>query len=68
MSTITLPITILPKQGARLSIEIDRNRFERLADSLGLFNTEFLESVDRAEADIRSGRTKKLRSLRDLHS
>lgn len=47
-------------------VEIDRNRFERLADSLGLFRAEFLESLERAEEDVRAGRTKKLKSLRDL--
>ena len=66
MSTATLPITLLPKQGARLSVEIDRDRFEQLADSLGLFTAEFLESIDRAEKNIQTGRVKKLPGLRAL--
>ena len=45
---------------------IDAEKFERLAASFGLFNPDFLKSVNRAENDYHSGRTKKISSLRSL--
>lgn len=47
-------------------IEIDAERFEKLAADLGFFNPDFLQSIDRAEADYRAGRFKKLKSLKEL--
>ncbi len=60
------PITITNNTVNKFVVEIDRFRFERLADSLGLFTPEVLASLKQSEADIRAGRVKKLRSLRDL--
>ncbi|MDO8626264.1 MAG: hypothetical protein Q7K39_02265 [Candidatus Magasanikbacteria bacterium] len=65
----TFPLTITKSHAsAKISVAIDRHGFERLADSLGLFRTEFLNSLDHAEADIANGKTKKLRSLKDLRN
>lgn len=61
-----LPLTIGPKKAGTFQIEIDADRFERLAAGLGLFGKDFLKSLDRAEADIRRGRVNRLQSLRDL--
>ena len=68
MATTTFPLTIIQETPKKVRVEIDRLGFERLADSLGLFRNEFMESLDRAEADIRAGRVKKLKSLRDLRA
>lgn len=68
MNTITLPVNIVQKTKKKFAVEIDYHGFERLADSLGLFRREFLESIDRAELDIRLGRVKKLHSLHDLRA
>ncbi|MBI2552050.1 hypothetical protein HYW17_01990 [Candidatus Uhrbacteria bacterium] len=68
MSTTTLPLTIIQKTPRKISVEMDRHGFERLADSLGFFGNEFIASIDRAEADIRAGRVRKLKSLRDLRA
>ena len=68
MATTTFPLTITQETTKKVRVEIDRLGFERLADSLGLFRNEFMESLDRAEADIRAGRVKKLKSLRDLRA
>lgn len=65
MSSLTL--TIKPSQKRkRVSIELDADRFERLAANLGLFRKEFLESLARAEREVSQRRTHRLRSLRDL--
>ena len=63
MATIT--IERKPKS-QRVIVEIDAEKLERLAATLGLFNEEFLNSLSRSERDITLGKTKRLRSLREL--
>ena len=63
MATIT--VERKPKS-PRVIVEIDAEKLERLAATLGLFNEEFLKSLSRSERDIAFGRTKRLRSLRQL--
>lgn len=69
-SVATLPLAISSPAGARrrriLRVEINADRFERLAADFGLFNPDFLESVERAEADVRAGRVRAISSLREL--
>jgi hypothetical protein len=55
-----------PRQANRVLVELDVEKFERLAANLGLFRREFLESVERAEKDVAKGKVRRLRSLRDL--
>ena len=66
----TLPLTVSSPVRARgrriLRIEVNADRFERLAADFGLFNPDFLESVERAEADARAGRVREISSLREL--
>lgn len=63
----TLTIDLKKQRGKKkLSVDIDKYQFERLMSALGLFQDGFLESLDRSEKDIKAGRVKKLRSLRDL--
>lgn len=61
-----MTITITKKPKKKILVEIDRYAFERLADSLGFFRSDFLASLDRAEDDINKKRVKKLKSLKDL--
>lgn len=49
-----------------VTLTFDANRFERLAEVFGLYNPEFLESLDRAEVDSRAGRLRKIKSFKDL--
>ncbi len=64
---VSLNITIKEKNrsGKRI-VEIDADQFEKLVAIFGFFNPEFLESLDRAEKDVKAGRVKRLRSLKDL--
>ncbi len=63
MSTLT--VTFKPDlRSAR--VDIDADRFERLASVLGFFNPDFLASVDRSEREIAAGKARPLRSLRSL--
>jgi hypothetical protein len=63
MATIT--VERKPKS-RRILVEIDADKLERLASSLGLFSSSFVDSVSRSEEEIALGKTKRLRSLREL--
>lgn len=66
MIPATLTIVSSATRQKKILIEIDAAQFERLAANLGLFNREFLQSLDRAEREVTQGRAKKLRNLKDL--
>jgi hypothetical protein len=63
-----LSITMKPLGAGtrKIRIEVDADKFERLAADFGLFNPDFLKSLDQAEKDVRAGRIRKVTSLRDL--
>jgi hypothetical protein len=63
MATIT--VERKPKS-KRIMVEIDADKLERLAASLGLFSSSFLDSMSRSEKEIALGKTKRLRNLREL--
>ena len=63
MATIT--VERKPKS-KRIIVEIDADKLERLAASLGLFSSSFLDSMSRSEKEIGLGKTKRLRNLREL--
>jgi len=64
----TLAIKIQPKTARRMLVEIDADKFERLAAGLGLFREEFLESLNRAEKEVAQGKLKRLKDLQDLRN
>jgi len=66
MSSLT--VTIKPKTNNRKKflVEMDFDKFERLAANLGFFSSEFLRSLDKAEKDYKAGRVKKVKSLKEL--
>lgn len=63
MATITIEGKPQPK---RIIVEIDADKLERLAASLGLFSSSFLDSMSRSEEEIALGKTKRLSNLREL--
>lgn len=69
---VSLPLTVIPRSRVRgrrtLRIELDADKLERLAGNFGLFNPEFLDSLERAEADVRAGRVRRIASLKTLRS
>lgn len=66
MNTLNITIKPLAARPKKIQIEMDVSRFERMAMTLGFFNQEFLESLDRAESDYKAGRVKKIKSLKSL--
>lgn len=70
MYMVSLPVTLRSpsvRTSRRMVVEIDVRRLEKLADALGMYNPDFLASLSRAEADVRAGRVKKVKTLKDLH-
>ena len=66
MNTLAIKIKTNSKQPDKFLIELDAEKFERLAANFGFFNPDFLESLNRAEKDYSSGRIKKINSLKEL--
>ena len=67
MSNIAIKISSNSK-GKKLLVEIDANKLERLASNLGLYNPDFIKSVESAERDFRAGKSHTLTSLRKMRS
>lgn len=65
---MSLHITVqsLPKHPKKILVEMDAEKFERLAASLGLFSRDFIDSLIKAEDDYKNKRYKKLGSLKEL--
>jgi hypothetical protein len=66
MASLTITIKPHANHHKRILVEMDVEKLERLASALGLFNPEFLKSLDRAEKDYKGGRIKKIKSLKEL--
>jgi len=64
----SLAIKIKPSSGQpqKFLVEINAEKFERLAANFGFFNPAFLESLNRAEKDCSNGKIKKINSLKEL--
>jgi len=68
MASLTVTIKPQTNRGKKFLVEMDVNKFERLAANLGFFSAEFLRSLDKAEKDFKAGKVKKIKSLRELRS
>ena len=68
MDTQTITVKKVGNGTRKVLVEIDANRLERLAANLGFFGQDFLNSLDKAEKDYSAGRTRKVRSLKNLRS
>ncbi|MFA4906488.1 MAG: hypothetical protein WC645_08305 [Candidatus Margulisiibacteriota bacterium] len=66
MASLAITLKATKDSARKILIEMDADKFERLAASLGLFNPAFLKSVDKAEKDYRAGKFKRIGSLKEL--
>ncbi|PIS39591.1 MAG: hypothetical protein COT33_01055 [Candidatus Nealsonbacteria bacterium CG08_land_8_20_14_0_20_38_20] len=66
MTSLTITIKSKINHSKKILVEMDAEKFERLASNLGFFSPEFLESIEQAEKDYRAGRIKKIKSLMEL--
>ncbi len=68
---MNFPIAIQTSTKSRtgfINIRMDANRLERFAAACSFFSKSFIQSIDRAEADIKAGRVKKVTSFTQLRS
>ncbi|OHA86979.1 MAG: hypothetical protein A3A96_03515 [Candidatus Zambryskibacteria bacterium RIFCSPLOWO2_01_FULL_39_39] len=63
MSSMTFKIKQAEPKSKNVTISFDAQKFERIAGNFGFFNQDFLESLNRAEKDIKAGRVQKIKSL-----
>lgn len=68
MLMASLTVTIKPRinHSQKILVEMDAEKFERLAANLGFFSSEFINSLNQAEKDYKAGRVKKIKSLKEL--
>lgn len=67
---VSLNVTIKEKNNKfhKAVVEFDADKFEKLASVFGFYSSEFLKSVARAEKDIRAGRVREIKSLKELRT
>jgi len=63
MASLNVIIKPNKNRDGKFLVELDADKFEKLASSLGFFSADFLKSLDRAENDYRKGRIEKVNSL-----
>ena len=66
MEPLTINIKNSRGAGHKVLIELNADKFERLAANFGFFGADFLKSLGQAENDCRAGRIRKVKSLREL--
>jgi hypothetical protein len=65
----SLAIAVKTKNKERkIVVEIDADKFEKIAASFGFFNPDFVTSLERAEADFQAGRVTTITSLKDAEA
>lgn len=62
----SLDIIIKQKGPKKVTIEFDADKFEKLAADFGFLNPEIIKRLDKAERDVKAGRIRKIKSLKDL--
>ncbi len=65
----SLPLTITrtkTKPTRNVKLEFDAKTFEELARLLGYYSPKFLQSIERAERDIKTGRVYPASSIHNL--
>lgn len=66
MMNLALGIVKKSRNSKKIFVEVDAHRLERLADALGFYNPDFLQSLERAEQDIKRGRLTRFHMNKDL--
>lgn len=62
----TLSAEIKKVSTDRIRFEITRDNYESFCNAVGLYKKEFIETLKKSEADHRTGRTTKRKSLLEI--
>ena len=68
MENLVMNIAVKHKTPKNVVVKLDALQFERLASLFGFFNQAFLDSLERAEKDYKTGKFRKVRSLKELRA
>lgn len=64
--SLNITIQSIPKHPKKILVEMDADKFEKLAAGLGLFSPDFIDSLARAENDYKNKKYRKVGTLKDL--
>lgn len=53
----------IKKQNGKFLIELDAEKFEKLANVFGFYNPEFLEALEKSTKDYKKGKIKPIENL-----
>ena len=62
----TLTISQKSNSKRKINVEIDLNKWEKLADIFGFYQPEFLKSIKQSIKESKQGKVRKIKSLREL--
>ena len=65
IQTISVP-TVITKTAEKITLQFSKDRLEKFCNALGLYQQEFLGSLDRSEKDHKAGRVCEVKNLMDL--
>lgn len=66
MASLNITIKQRENRSRKATIELDADKFEKLAAIFGLFNPDFIKSLVHAEKDYKAGRVVRIKSLKEL--
>ena len=66
MNTLAVTIKSPTKRNKKVLVEFDASKFEGIAANFGLFNSNFLKSISKSEKDYKTGKSREIKSLKDL--
>jgi len=63
-----MPILTIIKEPKteKISVEVDINQWEKIADALGFYQASFLETLKQSLKESKNGRVRKIESLKEL--
>ena len=62
-----MPVLTIQKPSSKtIKVEINLDQWERLADVFGFYQPKFIKDLKKSLKESRSGKTRKIKSLRDL--
>jgi len=64
--TISMPVTVIKSVAKTITLQFSKDKLEKLCNALGLYQENFLKSLDHSEKDHKAGRVYEVKNLMDL--
>ncbi len=62
----SMNIEIKTNSKSKIVVEMNADKFEKMAANFGFFGDDFLKSLNKSEKDYKAGRVKKISSLSSI--